>query len=73
MGGDMEAVYSPADVAALIGRTEDLVRLMLRRGRLPGAFKLSGTWVIPETTVKAYIDTRQRRLFRARRRRRDGV
>lgn len=43
----MPRFMSTAEAAAVLGVSERRVRAILETGRVKGAFKVGGTWVIP--------------------------
>lgn len=53
-----EPAYTVTDVALRLGVTADMVYRKLRDGRLMGAQRVNGQWLIPESAVVAWEQKR---------------
>ncbi len=47
--------YSPAEVAAILNRTEKTVRRWLKKGMIPGK-KIGRVWIIEEDALRKCLD-----------------
>ena len=47
--------YSPAEVAAILNRTEKTVRRWLKKGLIPGA-KIGRVWIVEEDALRKSHD-----------------
>lgn len=51
-----------ADAATMLDRSQLTTAILAARGRLPGARKLAGVWLIPRLAVESFDGPRRRRF-----------